>query len=145
MKIKIPYPKSIPYSKDVIEIIVAFIAAWIFLQGLGFALGTQMPVVSVVSESMEPILHRGDLLVVIGPNDLKVGDIIIYNVHGIKYTIVHRIIKINPDGTYESKGDNNNGQAYYEHNIKKEQIIGKVVLASPLLGYPRLALYAFGI
>jgi signal peptidase I len=60
---------SKPFAKDIFEIVVAFVAAWLFLQGLGFALGTSMPVVSVVSESMEPILHRGDLLVVVGPGD----------------------------------------------------------------------------
>ncbi|MFH0832757.1 MAG: signal peptidase I [Candidatus Aenigmatarchaeota archaeon] len=137
-------------AKDIVEIIVAFVVAWIFLQGLGFAFGTRMPITSVVSESMEPILNVGDLVVVVAPQNLKAGDIILFDgFDGIecrqKGPIIHRIIKINDDGSYETKGDNNVRQLSCEHNITKEKLVGKVVLASPLLGYPRLALYAVGI
>ena len=131
--------------KDIIEIVAAFLAAWLFYQGLAFATGTPMPIVSVASESMEPILHKGDLLFVLRPDDLKTGNIIIYNVPGEKYTIVHRIIEMHDDGTVDTKGDNNSGQLPYEHNIKSGQIVGKAVLAVPMLGYPRLLLYAVGI
>ena len=38
--------------KEVVEIIIAFAAAWIFYQGLGYAAGTATPIVSVASGSM---------------------------------------------------------------------------------------------
>lgn len=140
--IKIELDIMSEYLKDIGEIVIAFLVAWVFYQGLAFATGTSMPIVSVVSESMEPILHRGDLLFVLNADDPKVGDIVIYQRSDVKYTIVHRIIEINENG-YIIKGDNN--PAPDPGIVKKEQIIGKVLFAVPLLGYPRLALYAVGI
>lgn len=89
-------------------------------------------------------LSRGDLLLVIMEKP-RVGDIVIFQVDVPPYTIVHRVLKINADGTLETKGDANSGQNSYEHNIPLGRIVGKVVFAVPLLGYPRLALHAVGI
>lgn len=124
------------------EIIFYFAAAWLFYQGVAFALGTPMPIVSVVSHSMEPVLHKGDLLIVSGVPNPEKRDIVIYNPAGTKYTIVHRIIDVAAEG-YVLKGDNNN--APDPAIVKKEQVIGKVWIAIPLLGYPRLALFSLGI
>ncbi|MFH1420351.1 MAG: signal peptidase I [Candidatus Aenigmatarchaeota archaeon] len=143
MKVKIK-------SKDVLEIVVAFVVAWLFYQGLGFAAGTGMPIVSVVSESMEPVLHRGDLLLVTGAataDDLKIGDVVVYQKPEIPYTIVHRIIGEQTDANgvtgYIIKGDNN--PAPDPRTVTFEEIKGKVIGGVPLLGYPRLALMIFGI
>jgi signal peptidase I len=130
------------HLKDVTEIITAFVVAWVFYQGLAFATGTSMPIVSVVSESMEPILHRGDLLFVTGADDFQVNDIVIYQRSEVQYTIVHRIIEVQEDG-YVIKGDNN--PVPDAGVVKQEQIVGKVLFAVPLLGYPRLVLYLVGI
>jgi len=132
------------YLKDIGEIVIAFLVAWVFYQGLAFATGTPMPIVSVVSDSMEPIVHRGDLLFVMSAEDPQVGDIVIYQRSDVKYTIVHRIIEVNEEG-YVTKGDNNPAPDPGIVIVKKEQIIGKVLFAVPLLGYPRLALYVVGI
>ncbi len=144
------------YVKDILEIVLAFVIAWIFYQGLAFAAGTSMPIVSVVSESMEPVLHRGDLVFVVRPNDLKIGDIVIYQKactsadaarglcsrEGDSTSIIHRIVQ-EAEGGYIIKGDNNPSPD--SGIIRPEQVSGKVVLAMPLLGYPRLALFAVGI
>ena len=128
--------------KDIMEIISAVIVAWLFYQGLAFVTGTPMPIVSVVSQSMEPVLHRGDLLFVVGPKNLGVGDIIIYDRPEVSYTIVHRINASTENG-YIIKGDNNPvPDAGY---VQEYQIKGRVVFAMPLLGYPRLALNVIGI
>ena len=133
---------SVRYLKDILEIVFAFIIAWIFYQGLALATGTQTPIVSVVSESMEPVLHRGDLVFVIKPENLQVGNIVIYQKENSQFTIIHRIIEKKEDG-YITKGDNN--PAPDAGTIRPQQISGKVIFAVPLLGYPRLALYAVGI
>src|SRR3989338_10251927 len=93
-------------KKDLIELAAAFVAAWVFYQGLAFALDTPMPVVSVVSNSMEPILHRGDLLLVKGYDEYDAGDIAIYQSPAVKFTIVHRIVG-EAEGGFVFKGDNN--------------------------------------
>ena len=129
-------------KKDIIEIIAAFCVAWLFYHGLSFAVHTDMPIVAVASNSMEPVLHKGDLLFVTGVKNPDIGDIVIYNRPDVSYTIVHRIIKKTKDG-YIIKGDNNNVPD--SGIVKKNQITGKVLVAVPLLGYPRLALYSIGI
>ncbi len=128
--------------KDVLDIVIAFVVAWVFYQGLAFALDTPMPIVSVVSNSMEPILHRGDLLIVRGFGEYNTGDIAIYQRPDIAFTIVHRIIE-KKDNKFVFRGDNN--PAPDRVAVMQEQIMGKVLFAVPLLGYPRLALYAIGI
>jgi signal peptidase len=86
-------------------------------------------------------LSRGDLLV-ISKDNYKVGDVVIYNRDDVKYTIVHRIVA-EKDGGYVIKGDNN--PVPDPGIVREEQVIGKVNFAVPLLGYPRLMLYAVGI
>ena len=130
------------HVKDILEVILAFFIAWLAYQGIAFAANTSMPIVSVVSDSMLPNLHRGDLLAVYGTNDYEAEDIAIYQRPGTKFTIVHRIKEITDEG-YVFKGDNNPTPDPYI--VKREQIIGKVAFAVPLLGYPRLALSYVGI
>lgn len=134
--------ESMVSKKDVVEIALAFLVAWLFYQGLVFATGTELPIVSVVSDSMEPVLHRGDLLFVVNEPALEVGDIVIYRRADSGFTIVHRIIEIKENNIYIIKGDNNPGP---DPPVKREQILGKVVAGAPLLGYPRLVLNLFGI
>jgi hypothetical protein len=153
------------WTGDVLYIVLGFIFAYLFYQGLGLALSTDLPVVAVVSSSMEhddsvgqdhykwleenlgynrsyiaswPISNGflvGDLPVVIGTDRYQVGDVIVYSIPYAPAPIIHRIIKINDDGTFQTKGDNNPHQLFYETAIKKEQIHGKVIFIIPKLGY----------
>ncbi len=136
--------KEKSWYREVGEIAIAIFVAWLFYQSLAFAMNTPMPIVSVVSDSMEPTLHRGDLLVVTGmaTADYSIGDIVIYQRPEVSYTIVHRIIEKTEEGLI-IKGDNNAGPD--PGHVQPSQILGKVEFAIPLLGYPRLALHALGI
>lgn len=140
------------------------LAAFVVYQIIGLVLSTNLPVVSVLSSSMQhdnlEITHYqwlerymgynrtyvdswpisggfriGDMPIVTGPKDLNIGDVIVYRTEQELLPIIHRIIKINPDGTYQTKGDNNPGQLPYELSVKKEQIVGKVIFIIPKLGY----------
>jgi len=133
--------KKYDYARDIGEVIIMFIAAWLFYQGLSIATGTNMPIVAVVSASMEPTLYRGDLLFITSAN-YTVGDVVLYERPEINYIIVHRIIKETENG-FVIKGDNN--PAPDPGYVKESQIKGKVRYAIPLLGYPRLAIMIFGI
>jgi hypothetical protein len=77
----------------------------------------------------------GDLPIVQGVNDYKIGDVIVYDVPNQTIPIIHRIIKINPDGTYMTKGDHNSGLLPFEYSVKKDQIRGRVIFIIPKLGY----------
>ena len=115
------------------------------------AMGTSNPLVVVESESMLPTLEVGHLLVLQarGPDQIHVGDIIVFNAVYHDKPIVHRIIEIqNVTGElrYITKGDNNDltDPMYRNH----EDIIGVVVYAIPYIGHVTLFLhepYGFAI
>lgn len=136
---KIGIFKKYPILKDISEIAIAFIIAFVFYQVLIIAMGTSMPIVAVVSGSMEPVLHRGDLILVIGEPNPQIGNIIVYNRNDFSYTIIHRVIKITDEG-YVTKGDNN-PIADPWGVVTKSQVVGKAIFAVPLLGYPKLFLF----
>lgn len=95
----------------------------------------------VVSGSMEPVFYRGDIVAVekanlfglgiqeFDPEDVKVGDIVVYNAEWVNEPVIHRVINITEiNGTtyYEIKGDNNNApDPYYVH---PSQITDKVIM-----------------
>jgi signal peptidase I len=108
--------------------------------GLGLALGTDMPVVAVESNSMVPTFYRGDLLILQGapPEELKIDDIIVFFPEGSSKAIVHRIITINDDGTFQTKGDANARQLPFETSISAGQIHGRRILTIPLLGWVKI-------
>ncbi|WP_347721611.1 signal peptidase I [Candidatus Nanohalococcus occultus] len=62
-------------------IVISLVLAFGILQTTGAVLNTDKPVVSVVSCSMYPQLHVGDILVVQGQNfeDIKEGDVLVYS------------------------------------------------------------------
>jgi len=138
--------------------------ALVVKQTMVYALSSDMPVVAVVSQSMQhdnpdqtyyswleqkmgytkeyinswPVptgFLVGDMPIVQGESDYIVGDIIVYSVPNQEVPIIHRIIKINSDGTYQTKGDNNLNQLPYEFSVSKEQVHGKVLFVIPKLGY----------
>ncbi len=115
------------------------------------SMGTSNPLVVVESESMLPTLEVGHLLVLQAraPEQIQVGDIIVFDASYHNKPIVHRIIEIqNVTGEfhYYTKGDNNalSDPGYRVH----EDIIGVVVLAVPYIGHVTLFLhepYGFAI
>lgn len=75
---------------------------------------SESPIVVVLSGSMEPGVHRGDLLLLTNydkSDRLVTGDIVVYKLPERQVPIVHRIIKIHEDPhrniSVLSKGDNN--------------------------------------
>ena len=84
---------------------------------------------------------KGDIIFVLGPNNLKVGDVIIFATNQTPNPIIHRVVNINTDGTYATKGDHNNGFLSYEKSISKEQILGKAVFKVPVIGWIKLIFF----
>ena len=86
---------------------------------------------------MEPAIKTGSV-VVVNPNDnYKTGDIITFGkISKVESPITHRIVKtkITDNQTiYTTKGDANNGTDLKE--VKKSDIIGRVILSLPYVGY----------
>ncbi len=131
--------KIIEYAKEITIALVIAVAIYKFLT---IATGSPLPFVTVVSDSMLPIIHRGDLLFVVRPAEYRTGDIVVYEVSVVPYPIVHRLIgREEVDGTmyWKIKGDNNPDSDPWL--ITDQNIRGKVVLNFPLLGLPRMLMF----
>lgn len=95
------------------------IIAWHWFAPLEF--GGQTAYVIVDGISMEPNLHRGDLVVIRRQAHYEVGDVVAYQ-NPIVDKVIHRIIGRN-GGRYILQGDNNHWRDSYQPTI--EDIIGK--------------------
>jgi len=126
-------------------IIFGIILAFAINQGMVFALSTDIPVVAVESNSMAPTFYKGDILILHGipAEDLKIGDIIVFSPPGGKTPVVHRIVDINPDGSFQTKGDANPGQLSFEKHIEASQIHGKSILIIPYIGWVKIGIMEY--
>ena len=75
------------------------------------------------SNSMDPLIDEGTTTIEIKPksaDEIKVGDIIAYNVDGYDYAFVHRVVEIGEDNEgiyFVTKGDN-----YYKEDPNKVRL-----------------------
>jgi len=86
-------------------------------------------------------LEKGDIVLVTGHSEPEVGDVVIFNA-GQTYPIIHRVISIEetPNGkVYQTKGDNNQVQLYFERDVSENVVIGKALFRIPKLGWLKLA------
>ncbi|MGY5873065.1 MAG: signal peptidase I [Candidatus Thorarchaeota archaeon] len=115
------------------------------------AMGSSSPLVVVESDSMIPTLYRGHLLILQAraPDQIQVGNIIVFDAGYHDKPIVHRIMRIeNVSGElhYFTQGDNNALEDPGYRTI--DDIIGVVTLAIPYIGHVTLFLhepYGFAI
>jgi signal peptidase I len=131
------FTKSSPFY-----IIIGIVLALGINQGLALALSTDMPIVAVESNSMVPAFYKGDMLVLQGVSQeqLYMDDIIVFDQPSGGTPIVHRIVAINTDGTFQTKGDANSGQLHYEKSIYYSQVHGRVVMVMPYLGWIKIGM-----
>ncbi|TSC95563.1 MAG: signal peptidase, endoplasmic reticulum-type [Parcubacteria group bacterium Athens0714_26] len=94
-------------------------------------------VLTVLSGSMEPVIHTGSVVVVKPSDSYKIGDIITFGEMGkTKTPITHRIYEMKVQGSqpvYITKGDANNAPDQKE--ITGKDIVGKVLFDVPYVGY----------
>ena len=114
----------------------------------------------VVSGSMEPAFYRGDIVLVekanflgiqeFNPEDVQVGDVVVYDAAWFDQPVIHRIINITDiNGTtmYVIKGDNNDSpDPYYvtaDRIQEKVVTLGDNLFVLPKIGY--LSLWLRGL
>lgn len=105
---------------------------------------SEIPIVVVLSGSMEPGYYRGDLLLLASPNrPTEVGDIIVFKIKNREVPIVHRVhrMHITTNGTRRilTKGDNNFGDDVGLYNpgqffIDEDDIMGRSICYIPYVG-----------
>ncbi|KAF7728896.1 Signal peptidase complex catalytic subunit S11C [Apophysomyces ossiformis] len=150
---------------QVLNILSIAASALMIWKGLAVITNTESPIVVVLSGSMEPAFHRGDLLFLALPqNDpVHVNDICVFKLPGRDIPIVHRVIKLHDDAKTQkqyllTKGDNNpsDDRALYNRRqmwIHREHVVGKVKGFVPYVGmvtilmndYPWLKFVVLGI
>jgi signal peptidase len=105
-----------------------------------------LPFMPIFGTSMEPTLHSGGLLMIepVNPQDIKVGDIIVYNVpsavrsyYNYPPTVSHRVIQVYtvPSLGFRTKGDNTGEDPF---TVRPQDIRGTVGSQIPYLGLPLL-------
>ncbi|KFQ33860.1 Signal peptidase complex catalytic subunit SEC11C, partial [Merops nubicus] len=125
-------------------------------KGLMVITDCKSPIVVVLSGSMEPAIHRGDLLFLTNFQDdpLRAGEIVAFKVEDRDIPIVHRVIKIhekkNGNIKFLTKGDNNvaDDRGLYKGQkwLERKDVVGRVRGCLPYVGlvaiivieYPKL-------
>lgn len=120
------------------------IATYIVIIIIGIIVAQHMNV--VVSGSMEPVLYRGDIVIIdTNPSttNINVGDIVVYDATWYPQPVIHRVIEkgytSNGSLAYLIKGDNNkvpDQTLVYPDQIKSKVVtINGYPLVIPRIGY----------
>ena len=153
--------KPVPKKKIIIAVVmisIAFLGSFLVYFILQISFNTETPIVVVVSGSMEPQIHEGDMLFVMGiePENIKsgtiedkTGDIIVFNAqwHTAPLDpIVHRVInkyQVGDKWYFETKGDAN--VLPDQEDVSEDDIIGVVVGGIPYIGWVKIFLTESGL
>ena len=87
--------------------------------------------------------NKGDVIILWRPNNLAVGDVLVFQ-GGKPQPIIHRIVKVfEEDGKtyYQTKGDHNSdsdSRYIQETKISEERVYGKGILRIPYLGWLKI-------
>lgn len=155
--------KPIPHKKVIIAVVmicVAFFGSFLVYFILQVSLNTESPIVVVISGSMEPTIHEGDLLFVMGvdPENIKNGtavdkdgDVIVFDARGLWFgapqePIVHRVIdkyQIGDTWYFRTKGDANSLPDAAP--VPEDNILGVVVGGIPYIGWVKIFLTESGL
>jgi signal peptidase len=163
IKAPIKHEKETSLKRKIIVTVIllglAFSGAFLIYYVMQIALNTESPMVVVVSGSMEPKLHRGDLLFLKGKDaedikngtiEGKEGDIIVFDARGLwigapSDPIVHRVVDKNYDNGwfFLTKGDaNTSPDAEW---VPETRILGVVVGRIPYIGWVKIILTDSGL
>lgn len=125
-----------------IAVVATCLAAFMAVRGV-------MPFMPVFGTSMEPELHAGNLILIKDKDaaDVKVGDIIVYNVpsaiqdfYNYPPIVAHRVIEVRETQfgiAWRTKGDNAGEDPF---TVRANDLRGTVNHQIPILGFPFLFL-----
>ena len=153
--------KPVPKKKIIIAVVmisIAFLGSFLVYFILQISFNTETPIVVVISGSMEPQIHKGDMLFVMGtePENIKngtiedkTGDIIVFNAQwpfAPLDPIVHRVVgkkQVGDTWYFITKGDAN--VLPDQGEVSEDDIIGVVVGGIPYIGWVKIFLTESGL
>ncbi|MFH1779621.1 MAG: signal peptidase I [Candidatus Micrarchaeota archaeon] len=119
--------KTYTLIKKIALILAIFIAAFLLLS---LFLGTSNFTATVETNSMQPFLEKGDLVILKKQSNYEERDVIVF--YKNQEVIIHRISRIE-NNSYFTKGDaNNNEDSGYRTS---EEVIGKNIFVLKGLGW----------
>jgi len=126
-------------SKFMILVVLVYLATLASLQGLRFALGTDDPIRVVEGVSMEKTYYDGDLVILRGipKEDIKIGDVIVYQRSINSISIIHRVVDkrlIGGELYFVTQGDNRISNPGPDSPVPDESVKGVVVFHVPVIG-----------
>ena len=123
--------KIVSYVGTGILAVLIIIVSWLAIDK--FVLGHPVPSIFgysalyVSTGSMNGTIDEGDMIIIHKTDDYKIGDIITYLPEGYNRKSIpttHRIIGINDDGTFVTRGDANNSDDPVD--VRPELVLGEV-------------------
>ncbi len=129
-----------------ISLTVVWLTLWAILPAVGLGWSS----VVITSGSMTPSVAAGDVIVA-APHDghgLGPGTVVVFRDAGRPGLVTHRIVAVNEEGTYQTKGDAN--RIGDSTPLTPQQVVGVGRIMVPLVGLPALwawtdAWFSFGI
>ena len=141
-------------AHQVLNLAMIVCSALMIWKSLMVITSSESPVVVVLSGSMEPAFHRGDILFLhMGFTPFRAGDIVVFKVADRDIPIVHRVIKVHEKESGEvdmlTKGDNNavDDRGLYAASqswINKEHVIGRAKGYLPYVRASRRIFFSHG-
>ena len=86
----------------------------------------------VATGSMSGTIEEGDLIIIKNTGDYKVGEIVTFFQDGDTIPTTHRIIGVDDEGLWITRGDANNSKD--SRSISSDEIIGEWVMTIPYVG-----------
>jgi signal peptidase len=133
------------FLTQVLNLSCIVFSALMLWKGLMVVTQSESPVVVVLSGSMEPGFHRGDILFLTMYHEypFSPGDVVVFQIEGRDIPIVHRTMNVHEkaDGTVAllTKGDNNHvdDRGLYAHRqffIGRKEVMGRAQAFLPYVG-----------
>lgn len=133
--------------RSVVSSVGQILGALVLWQALVLVSGTEAPVAVIVSGSMEPAMHRGDIIFVARSDaPYAVGDVVLFRPHGGNRSvvpIVHRVVAAARDAPHRllTKGDANWADDRHMYApgtqwLAHEDVAGRVYARIPYVGTP---------
>lgn len=101
--------------------VAALAVGWVFLAPP--SVGGRTSFSFTYGTSMEPLLHKGDLVAIRSGGTPRIGDVAVYYNPDLKRHVLHRILRADGD-RFVMKGDNNGFADTYEPT--RDEILGKL-------------------
>jgi len=133
------------FITQVLNLACVVFSALMMWKGLMCVTRSESPVVVVLSGSMEPGFHRGDImfLTLYDEDPFVPGDVVVFQIEGRDIPIVHRVMNVHTKSDKSiailTKGDNNqvDDRGLYAHKqlfITRKEIMGRAQGFLPYVG-----------